>query len=1247
MTIFSIKTCKYFGLVECGLSGVSRFLWSLSDALLKGCKTSLSCLQGYALLMPPFQFLMRPSLTSQISVLMALLLVSTSLGQSYYKGPALFSKRPDATKSLTSLTGFGPVGMSLDLIKPNFTIRINSTLPGSPAAEAGLQPGMIIESINGEKLADIDPRIQLGNMITKAEAKDGKMVMKVADKPGGATKELTVQLQPLGSYSPTWPLSCPKSDKIVRNYADYLKKEGSVQGFGSLGMLFLLSTGDESDLDHVRKWARNKPKTMGEGFHTWNAGYGNLALAEYYLRTGDKEVLPAIQAAVNNALRAENNGGWGNRAPMTSLTYGGGGGHLNAGSVPLLTFLLLAKECGATMPDEKLHRVLRHYYRWAGRGNVSYGNGKPEGGYTDNGKNGKLAFAMAAAASLSPKKDKSIYARASETTAQFSFYSTSFMLHGHTGGGIGEIWRSASMGLMNEKLPGHYRSFMDERRWHYEMSRRFDGSFNILGGERYDNNSWGAGYALTYTVPRKTLRMTGAPPSKHSVAYDLPERLWGTAADEDFVKFTAIPYADGSLPDFSKETLPTGAGIALLNKAKSELSDDELRMYLRHPQLTARTYFLAAVAQRELPFVQEMLASKDARLRLLGLLAVIKTPEKFLKPETIEIAAKMLANDEESWFVKISALDLMGKAGADVVADHVDLIVPYLQHEEWWLQHSALNSLGSVVADKRVYKKVLPAIGELLKTNHTYNVTAPLRWGPLPENLRNAEPEVAAVAREALKGAYSNYINFEHDLDAVEKRINPGMRNDIATFITKVPGGYDLLYAVTKQRNPNAALPYEKLFLEADPTKFSPDLKEALGEVIEKRLIPRYIASHRKLLLSERANDAFKGGFYYREPRVFGLVGLYQQLGIHDYDWKDFGPNANEMKWHYHSFDPPEKQPWDDPKTRYRKVTLPKGMEEWFQPGFDPAKNGWKQGLQPFGATNGKMVGATIDGSRTSTKPSGCPYDFCRHHLPMKTLWDKEVLMLRGKFTFPGMKDGNRYRLLMGGMSHVGAGEGYKVYVNGRPFMERPRGVGRREGGKAVGKQIDKSWWPEFSGKEVDIAVISFMNEHKGIKSRHMSLWVQEMKLPDLSDEVMVSSATQLPMTSSAWQALQDPDDNDKDPQVGKYTWDGQFAPNEAIAGAWKTIGVTKEPGTFDPKARPDMRNLRLKGIEFKAEGKTQELLWIYTGNLLLDLGSNQALEIQHKTIGGTEYLFIEQGGFNAKNGMDWRPNWEVMTRAD
>jgi hypothetical protein len=141
------------------------------------------------------------------------------VAQSFYSGPSFFSQRPDETKSLTTIDRFGPVGMAIDLIHPVFTMRIKSIEEGSPAAATGkLKAGQIIESINGAALKEIDPRIQLGNLITAAEAADG--VLKFSIK--GEAEPVVVKIPVLGAYSPAWPLDCPKSDKIVRNLADYI-----------------------------------------------------------------------------------------------------------------------------------------------------------------------------------------------------------------------------------------------------------------------------------------------------------------------------------------------------------------------------------------------------------------------------------------------------------------------------------------------------------------------------------------------------------------------------------------------------------------------------------------------------------------------------------------------------------------------------------------------------------------------------------------------------------------------------------------------------------------------------------------------------------------------------------------------------------------------------------------------------------------------------------------------------------------
>jgi hypothetical protein len=56
-------------------------------------------------------------------------------------------------------------------------------------------------------------------------------------------------------------------------------------------------------------------------------------------------------------------------------------------------------------------------------------------------------------------------------------------------------------------------------------------------------------------------------------------------------------------------------------------------------------------------------------------------------------------------------------------------------------------------------------------------------------------------------------------------------------------------------------------------------------------------------------------------------------------------------------------------------------------------------------------------------------------------------------------------------------------------------------------------------------------------------------------------------------------------------------------------------------------------------------MLWIWSGDTLMDLDRNQALKMVTKDIGGTTYLFIEGGGFGGRNKPGWTSPWFVMKR--
>jgi hypothetical protein len=1184
--------------------------------------------------------------------------------KSFYKQPPLFSTAPGETASSQFVYRFGPVGIGIELVQPAFVMKVANVEKGSPAETTGkLKPGQIIETINSRKLADIDPRIQLGQIIEAAEAGDGVVKLMVKDTPEAAAQEVIVIIPVLGAYSKTWPLNCQKSDKIVRGFADYLAKPGANQGFADIGMLFLLSTGEDKDLEPVRKWVHGMAGKPSSGY-AWHIGFGGIPLTEYYLRTGDAAALPIIQSWVEAAAKGEYLDAWAGRGGVVGVDYGNG--HLNAGGTAVVTFLLLAKECGANVNDSLLQRTLRHFFRFAGRGNNPYGDDRPEASFVDNGKNGNLAFAMAAAASLTPDGEKSVYAAARDICAMTSFYTTTYMLHGHTGGGIGELWRSTAMGLLHDKKPAQYREFMDGRKWHYELSRRFNGAFGILGGDEspkggsYDTEDWGAGYALTYTIPRKTLRVTGAPLSKFAKPYQLPARPWGTAEDDVFLSLEAVPGADGKRLDVSNETLAHDSAKPLIERllGMGDVGDDVLRRYMHHPDYLIRNlaaknamgikfdYMWVKPGDRTRPdLIREWIRSPDPRVRraALGVLATLlpaDKPELLLTPEVFAAVIGMIKDPAESWWVKDAALNLIGRAPADWIAPHCDLLLPFLKHEEQWFQNAALIALTPVVADERCYQKVLPAIGELLRTCQRVSTIGPLRFGALPKNLAAAGPEVQKLAAATLKGAFAGYAGVKTAAGGQDiTTVYDSHKKFLAGYLAGVDGGYDVLYEIAKQQSPNDPLPYREIFLDANPEKFGLKLKQAITPIIRDQLVYEFIGRNRARLLAEINRTTQNGSTV---GIIDNLTALYHKIDVHDYDWHAFGPDMKNAKWDYFTFDPPEKQKYDISPWSYRTVTYPQGMDNWFEPDFIPAKAGWKNGLPPFGQYKGKLTTNASPTTHTEIWPE-----------PPRTLWENEVLLVRGTFQFPPLMPDHLYRLRVGTGQGVGAGDGFKIFLNGKPLVETKEGLGRHVGDLLRGGWITKDVAPEFAKGPVTLAATTFLRygdraivQMPPVPQGIFSMWLEEMQLPPINDQSLRRSATIIPLLSASWQVKQDPNNKELQTADDQFHYDGKFTANPKVSGDWATIAVVPAIDAFDPAKPADANRAPIKAVTFKDAGLTDSGTLIWSGDTLLDLERFQALKMTPKTIGATDYLFIEAGGFSDKNPAGWKSPLFVMKRS-
>ncbi|GAH35761.1 unnamed protein product, partial [marine sediment metagenome] len=164
---------------------------------------------------------------------------------------------------------------------------------GSPA-DGVVNVGDVILGVHGRGFSG-DARISFGKAITKAEKTENSGKLPLILWRNGKIERVAVQLQTMGSYSPTAPFDCPKSKKILEFSCAALAKKIKANPTGgpvisrALNALLLLASGDDKYLPVVKKQAKILSQTgQSSRLGTWNAGFVNIFLAEYVLATGDR-----------------------------------------------------------------------------------------------------------------------------------------------------------------------------------------------------------------------------------------------------------------------------------------------------------------------------------------------------------------------------------------------------------------------------------------------------------------------------------------------------------------------------------------------------------------------------------------------------------------------------------------------------------------------------------------------------------------------------------------------------------------------------------------------------------------------------------------------------------------------------------------------------------------------------------------------------------------------------------------------
>ncbi len=400
-------------------------------------------------------------------------------------------------------------------------------------ADGVLQVDDVILGTGGKPFSE-DARKSIAHAIQEAEKEANKGILPLSIWRAGKVEEVRITLRVMGTYAETAPYDCPKSKLILEEACKVLEKEDLKENWsGAVSALALLSTGNAEYLPKVRDFARKlAPSTLDlsneTNGSTWELGYRNIFLTEYFLLTGDREVLRGIREITLSLARGQSMYGTFGHGFAGLKPDGSQNGSIppygpvNMAGLPANLSIVLAKKCGLKDPevDQAITRAAGFFGYFTDKGAIPYGEHEPWPYHENNGKN-SLCAVMFSAIGNRPVETKYF---AQMATAGYASREC-----GHTGQGFSYLW--SALGA-NAGGPAAAAAFFKQASWHLDLVRRSDGSFTYDGQEQFgpgttdDDTYYGnsgyyglspnATYVLTYAMPLKKLIITGRESDKRN-----------------------------------------------------------------------------------------------------------------------------------------------------------------------------------------------------------------------------------------------------------------------------------------------------------------------------------------------------------------------------------------------------------------------------------------------------------------------------------------------------------------------------------------------------------------------------------------------------------------------------------------------------------------------------------------------------------------------------------------------------------
>ena len=393
-----------------------------------------------------------------------------------------------------------------------------------------------------------DCRKALGWALGDAETAANAGVLSLLRWRAGTTTTVSITLPVMGSYTASAPYDCPKSALILANARNFLVAQlianpsfltnnlaGAVNALALLGGVAPADPNYATVHSRLQAFAHGlTPQAPLTGCDTWNWGYIDIFLSEYYLRsladgTADASVLPTINAYTVALAKGQSMyGTYGHRGAEQHADGSLHGsiawyGPVNSAGIPANIGVVMGRKAllaGGQPIDAEIDPAIQradNFFGWyVNKGSIPYGAHEPySNGHASNGKDAMCAVLFGLQDSRPAEAE--FFTRV--TTAGCTGRE-----YGHTGQGFSYLW-----GAMGSNMGGQAAAaaYLNNVRWHLDLERRSDGSFVYDGGEQYGAGTTADGtylgtselyggmiptawYVLTYALPLQRLYLTGS-----------------------------------------------------------------------------------------------------------------------------------------------------------------------------------------------------------------------------------------------------------------------------------------------------------------------------------------------------------------------------------------------------------------------------------------------------------------------------------------------------------------------------------------------------------------------------------------------------------------------------------------------------------------------------------------------------------------------------------------------------------------